>query len=71
MPRACVPFSDSPTMMSEAIPRSPETSERVSPETSEILSLVRAPSSSPGKRSKSSVATMAPRMESPRNSSLS
>ena len=71
MPRVPVPFSDSPKTISGPIPSSCETSESVAPETSEILRRVSSPSSIWGKRSKRSVATIAPRMESPRNSSLS
>ena len=68
MPRAPVPRSDSPMRMSGARPSCSATGESIWPETSEILSCVSWPSSMPGKHSKRSVATMAPRMESPRNS---
>ncbi len=71
MPRAPVPFSDSPKTMSCPMPSSSATTESVAPETSEILSRVSSPSSMAGNFSYRSVATMAPRMESPRNSSRS
>ncbi len=68
MPREPVPFSDSPKMMSSPMPRSPATTERVLPLTSEIFMRVSLPSSMAGNFSNRSVATMAPRIESPKNS---
>ena len=68
MPRAPVPISDSPKTMHEPMPSLSATAERVLPETSEILRRVSSPSSISWNFSKRSVATMAPRMESPRNS---
>ena len=71
MPRAPVPFSDSPNTMTSPTSSSPATSESVLPLTSEIFIRVRPPSSMAGNASNRSVATMAPRIESPRNSSRS
>ena len=68
MPRAPVPCSEAPRMITWSIPSSRPTSESVAPETSETLRRVSFPSSkSPYVLNRES-ATTDPRIESPKNS---
>ncbi len=67
-PRRPVPVSEEPNTMTSAKPSRSATSERLAPDTSATLMRVRPPSSRSWNRSNAMVATMAPRMLSPRNS---
>ncbi len=59
--------SEEPNTMMSAKPRPDATSDRLVLDTSATLMRVKPPSSSSWKRSKATSATMAPKMESPRN----